>query len=224
MRFALLGPPGSGKGTQGEYLSRKYGVPHVSTGEMIRHQISLQTAFGRKVADNIAQGRFAPDADMIQWVEERLSCPDANNGYVLDGFPRDLAQVHALELTAHVAKLNAVIELRLSPRAAQERLRGRWLCPQCDQVYHAQVTPPRRAGQCDQDGVTLVRRADDDGEIVQERMEWYDALTAPVRDYYLSQNILVSVDADSNPEAVHLEIVALLEARHVGYKNAWLEV
>lgn len=224
MRIVLLGPPGSGKGTQGERLSGVHNVPHISAGDMIRQQISKQTSFGRKVAAGIAQGKFAPDEDVIGWIEDRLSRQDAAAGYVLDGFPRTVVQALAFDKSNQTAKLDAVLELCLTEQMIVERLQGRWLCPLCERVYHDHSTPPHRTGYCDRDSSVLIRRADDDREIVEDRIRLYEAVTMPLRDYYQSQGLLLSVEAHGSPADVHSRIAALLNEQQAGCKNAWLEV
>ena len=148
MRLVLLGPPGAGKGTLGQSLAVYYGVPHVATGDIIRDHIARQTEFGRRVEAAIAAGNFAPDADILYWVRHRLAEPDARRGYVLDGFPRDLAQARVWDGLAQAAgtPLQAVIELAIAPDELIERLSGRLICPVDGESYHVRPSPAARTG------------------------------------------------------------------------------
>lgn len=212
MRLLLLGAPGSGKGTQGARLSGALGIPHVASGDLIREHIARGTEFGRRIAAAIAQGNFAPDADIIFWVCRRLTEPDARQGYVLDGFPRDLAQARAFDSeTCHGGRaFDGVVELKISEAALVERLSGRLICPRCDAVYHVRLCPPHRAGVCDNDGTELVRRPDDAPETIRRRLEIYETTTLPLHDYYRSQGLLHVVDASQNAGTVFDNIVSLL--------------
>ena len=190
MRLVLLGPPGAGKGTQGQALAQTLGVPHVATGEIIRDHIARGTEFGRKVEAGIAAGNFAADSDILYWVRKRLSAPDAASGYILDGFPRDIAQAEAFG-----DALDAVVALEISDAALVERLSGRLVCPECETVYQIADRPPRRPGLCDRDGTRLVRRPDDEPEAVKHRLELYHRVTEPLQDYYGRRGLLRRVDA-----------------------------
>ena len=205
MRLVLLGPPGAGKGTQGQALARAFGVPHVATGEIIRDQIGRGTEFGRKVEAQIAAGNFVPDADVLYWVGRRLAEPDAGRGYVLDGFPRDTAQAEAF-----TASLDAVVELVIADEALIERLSGRLVCPVCETAYHVVSHPPLRSGICDRDGTPLVRRPDDDPASVRRRLQIYHQVTEPLQAYYDRRGLLARVDAEGKPEAVTARILSAL--------------
>lgn len=206
--MALLGPPGAGKGTQGPALARKFCVPHVATGEMIRGQIALGTEFGRKIEAQIAAGNFAADADVLCWVKLRLAEPDAKDGYILDGFPRDTAQAEAFD-----EPLDVVVDLAVTDEALVVRLGGRLICPQCETAYHVTSHPPRRVGVCDRDGVQLVRRPDDGPEAVRYRLELYHRVTEPLQAYYERRGLLVRVDASGKPAAVMACILSALSDR-----------
>ena len=149
MRLLLLGLPGAGKGTQGQRLSQKFGMPHIATGDLIRDHIARGTEFGRKVEAAIAAGNFASDEDIIYWVSQRLAEADAREGYILDGFPRDLTQGRTFDAQAEGHALDQVLELAISEDALVERLAGRLICPHCDRVYHVKFCPPERDGVCD---------------------------------------------------------------------------
>ena len=146
MRLVLLGPPGAGKGTQGQALSARLGVPHVATGDLIRNHIARRTEFGCKVEAAIAAGNFASDADILYWVSRRLSEPDACRGYILDGFPRDLAQAQAF-----TDPLDLVFWIGVDDEALIGRMEGRQVCPACGMVYHVLYRKPLVAGYCDRE-------------------------------------------------------------------------
>ena len=197
MRLILLGPPGAGKGTQGQELAQVFGVPHVATGEIIREQIARGTEFGRKVEAQIAAGNFASDADVLYWVRLRLAEPDAAAGYILDGFPRDRAQAEAFD-----GCVDVVVDLEVADAALVERLSGRLVCPKCETVYHTLSHPPKRAVVCDKDGTPLVRRPDDDPVAILHRLQIYHQVTEPLQAYYESRGLLVRVNASAAPKAV----------------------
>ncbi len=197
MRLVLLGPPGAGKGTQGQALAEAYGVPHVATGDIIRDHIARRTEFGRRIEAAIAAGNFASDQDIIFWVGRRLAEPDAQAGYILDGFPRDVPQAEAFE-----QPLDAVVDLEIAEESLVERLSGRLICPACGTVYNQQHHPPKQAGRCDNEGAALVRRPDDEPDAVRHRLQVYRSLTAPLQAYYDKRGLLRRVDAEGAPEAV----------------------
>ena len=207
MRLVLLGPPGAGKGTQGQALAAHYGIPHVATGDIVRDHIARGTPFGRKVEAAIAAGNFVSDADILYWVGQRLSLSDAQGGYVLDGFPRDVAQAEAFE-----AAPDAVVALDIAEDKLIARLSGRLVCPICDTVYQVDLRPPRRAGVCDNEGAALVRRPDDEPGAVRHRLEVYHALTEPLEAYYDQRGLLRRVDASGPPAAVTVDILHVLSA------------
>lgn len=208
MRLVLIGPPGAGKGTQGQALARIFAVPHVATGEIVRDQIARRTEFGRRVEAQIAAGNFVPDADILYWVRRRLAEPDAALGYILDGFPRDLAQAEAF-----TEPLDCVIDLNVADGALIERLSGRLVCPHCETAYQSLYHPPQRPGLCDLDGTPLVRRPDDAPDAVRHRLQIYHRLTEPLKAYYQRRGLLAPVDASGPPAAVTERIRLALSAR-----------
>lgn len=211
VRVVLLGAPGSGKGTQGKRLAEHFEIPHISTGDLIRDQIARRTDFGRKVEAAIAGGNFAPDSDMVALVAQRLKESDAEAGYVLDGFPRDVAQAVLFgALLGNGERGIVVIELAVSPEAVIERVAGRLVCPHCDAVYHLKFCPPQESGLCDLDGAQLVRRPDDEPEAVRHRLEVYETLTLPLRQHYEDCGLLRTVDAEGAPDVVFERILLAL--------------
>ena len=205
VRLALLGPPGAGKGTQGQALAAIYGVPHVATGDIVRDHIARRTEFGRKIEAAIAAGNFASDEDIIYWVGVRLAEPDAQDGFILDGFPRDVAQAEAFTQT-----LDGVVDLEITEDALIERLSGRMVCPVCDTVYNTTQHPPKQAGVCDNEGAALVRRPDDEPDAVRHRLQVYRDLTEPLQAYYAQRGLLKRVDALGDPGTITKCIQAVL--------------
>lgn len=208
MRLVLLGPPGAGKGTQGQTLSLEFGVPHVATGEIVRDHIARGTEFGRKIEAQIAAGNFASDQDILYWVGRRLAQPDAAFGFILDGFPRDRAQAEAFD-----APLDVVVDLKVNDDELIARLSGRLVCPKCETAYHLLYHRPMREGICDQDGAELVRRPDDDPEAVRNRLRIYHQVTEPLEAYYSRRHLLVPVEAHGEPSFVTQHILSALSAR-----------
>lgn len=195
MRLLLLGPPGAGKGTLGRTLSRRFGVPHVAAGDIIRDHIARGTEFGRGVEVQIAQGNFASDADILYWVSRRLEEPDAADGYVLDGFPRAVSQAVVFE-----GALDAVLWLRIDEAERQVRLAGRLTCPHCGAIYHMASMPPARHWVCDTDGAFLLRRPEDDQD--EQRQRIYSEVTAPLESFYGAHNLVLPIEASGSPEQV----------------------
>jgi adenylate kinase len=211
----LFGPPGAGKGTQGSLLADAYGVPHIATGDIIRDHIARRTEFGLKVEAAIAGGNFAPDEDILYWVGKRLAEDDAAGGYVLDGFPRDLAQAEAFDahLTAIGETIDAAVELIIDEVVVAARLAGRLVCPVCGESYHVVTRPPKVEGRCDNDGSVLVRRPDDEPDAIKTRFEIYHRVTLPLREYYRKTGRYAEVDASGSSDEVFQRIRVLLEAR-----------
>lgn len=197
MRLVLLGPPGAGKGTQGRALAAIYGVPHIATGDIVRDHIARRTEFGCRIETAIAAGNFVADADILYWIGVRLAEPDAADGYILDGFPRDLAQAETWKQA-----LDFVIDLEIAEEALVKRLSGRLVCPVCDTVYNTTQHPPKQPGRCDNEGAALVRRPDDEPNAVRHRLDVYRTRTAPLKAYYETRGLLRCVDALGSPEAV----------------------
>ena len=207
MKLLLLGPPGAGKGTLGRTLSRRFGVPHVAAGDIIRDHIARGTDFGRGVETQIAHGNFASDADISYWVSRRLEEPDAAGGYVLDGFPRSVSQA-----VTFGGGLDAVLWLRIDEAERQVRLAGRLTCPECGAIYHRSALPPTLHWACDSDGALLVRRPEDDQD--EQRQRIYCEVTAPLERFYAARDLVLSINASGNPEQVMtLAMQALADRR-----------
>ena len=192
MRLVLLGPPGSGKGTQGERLAAALRVPRVSTGDILRRNVAQGTDLGKKAKTFMESGRLVPDELVIAMTAERLKEPDARNGFILDGFPRTIPQAEAL---SHLTPIDAVVNLFLEPEELVKRSAGRRVCPKCESVYHVVSNPPKKAGICDKCGTALVTRPDDREEVVRTRIETYERQTAPLIAYYKERGLLREVYA-----------------------------
>lgn len=208
----LIGPPGSGKGTQAEKLASLYGVPHITTGGMLREEVAKQTLLGKKFQQIMAHGDFLPDKDMLALVQSRLSQPDAAAGFILDGFPRTLAQAKMLCDIPEGDRIDAAIALICSEEDIIKRLQGRLVCPTCGHGYHDVSDPPKVSMVCDADGTTLSRRADDTREIILHRIAVYNDLTAPLIDFYRQVGILRIMDASCPADAVLKNVILAVES------------
>lgn len=210
MRAVLLGPPGAGKGTQAVRLVEKYGVPQISTGDIFRANIKAGTDLGKKAQEYTNSGRLVPDELVVDLVADRLQQEDCANGYLLDGFPRTIAQAEAFDrfLEEHGQKLDAVINFEVGYETLMKRLTGRRLCRECGASYHVVFTPPAKEGVCDRCGGELEQRKDDTRETAEKRIEIYEDSTAPLIEYYTKAGALKNFDAEKDPEAVFADIVA----------------
>lgn len=189
MKIILLGPPGAGKGTQAELICDRFKLAHISTGEMLRAAIKNRTETGLKAETFMDKGELVPDDVVIALVRERVQEPDCEIGYVLDGFPRTVAQAKALET---IAQMDIVIDINLPDDFLIERLSGRRVCPVCGKSYHVELL--KGATTCEDDGATLVHRDDDQPETVLSRLKVYYQKTAPLIEYYTAKGILHAVD------------------------------
>lgn len=205
--FILLGPQGSGKGTQAKVLASRLGAPHISTGDMFRDNIAHSTALGLKAKSLIDQGILVPDDLTNALVAERLAQPDARDGFVLDGYPRNVAQAEFLtSLKPGVRAIN----LELSDEAAVRRIAGRLTCEQCGAIYHREFQPPKVEGACDRCGGQLVQRSDDTEAAVWHRLSDYHQLTEPLLEYYRGQSKLITVDGAPSIEVVTKNLMQTL--------------
>lgn len=199
MRLVLLGPPGSGKGTQGAKLADVLGIPRISTGDILRRNVAQGTPLGKEARAYMESGKLVPDELVIAMTAERLKEPDAQKGFILDGFPRTIAQAEAL---SRLTPLDAVVNLFLEPEELVKRSAGRRVCPKCESVYHLVSSPPRKPGVCDKCGTALVTRPDDREEVVRTRIETYERQTAPLVRYYKEKGILREVYASGLIEEI----------------------
>lgn len=197
VRLVLIGPPGAGKGTQAEYLAAHFSVPKISTGDLFRAHVGNSTPLGQQAKQYMDAGQLVPDEVTIAMVAERLDDPDASDGFLLDGFPRNIAQAHVLDdlLVKRGSKLAVVLELVVEFDEVVRRLSGRRTCRGCGKIWHTEFDPTRVSGVCDRCGGELFLREDDRPETVANRLEVYSEQTSPLIDFYAAQGILVGVDA-----------------------------
>lgn len=203
-----MGLPGAGKGTQADIIKEKYDIPHISTGDMFRLAIKEGTELGKKAKAYMDEGALVPDEVTNGIVEERLSKPDCEKGFLLDGFPRTIPQAEALQaITTKLNKsLDYVIHVDVPAEKLVERLTGRRVCPSCGTSYHVTNNPPKEEGICDKDGQTLIQREDDTEETVQKRLSVNIEQAKPLLNYYEEQGILVTVDGDQPIDKVFADI------------------
>ena len=213
MKIIMLGAPGAGKGTQAKRIAEKYGIPHISTGDIFRANIKNQTELGMKAKGYMDQGMLVPDELTLELIMDRFTNDDCKNGYVLDGFPRTIPQAEALT-KALADKQDAVdyaVNVDVPDEAIVSRMSGRRACLACGGTYHIKFNPTKVEGICDACGGELVLRADDKPETVQKRLDVYHEQTQPLIDYYQAQNILKEVDGTLPMEDVFRAIIAILE-------------
>jgi adenylate kinase len=208
----LLGPPGSGKGTQAARLSKELKLPHISTGDLFRENISKNTSLGQKAKTFMDAGKLVPDALVLDMVYDRVAQPDCVNGYILDGFPRTIPQAEALDSHLQGVHLK-VLNLAVPDEAILKRITGRMTCQQCGNIQHTEFSPPKIAGQCDKCGGALVQRKDDNPETVKERLRVYHAQTAPLIDYYTKQGKLTEIDGQKAPDEVFQALVKAINSK-----------
>ena len=215
MRLVLLGPPGAGKGTQAALLAAEWHVPAISTGDMFRQAVREQTELGRQAQRYMEAGQLVPDEVTIGIVAERLQQDDCNDGFILDGFPRTVAQSQALDaILARWDQSVQAVEFEISDDEVVRRIAGRRSCADCGAVYNLHTSPPAQEGRCDRCGGTLVQREDDQPDTVRARLAVYHAQTSPLTDYYLSSGRLLRIAATGSvAEVTDAVRVAVLGAR-----------
>ncbi|MFD5034023.1 adenylate kinase [Streptomyces sp. NPDC058220] len=198
MRIVLVGPPGAGKGTQAAYLAKNLSIPHISTGDLFRANISQGTALGKQAKAYMDAGNLVPDEVTIAMALDRMAQPDAQKGFLLDGFPRNVSQAVALDeaLAADGVTLDAVLDLEVPDEEVVKRIAGRRICRNDSaHVFHETYSPPEREGVCDECGGELYQRDDDSEETVRTRLEVYHTQTEPIIDHYRAQGLVVTISA-----------------------------
>jgi len=213
VNLILLGPPGSGKGTQASLLIQKFNIPHISTGDILRGAIAAGTSLGKQAQEYMNKGELVPDEVVIGIVEERLGEADTQEGFLLDGFPRTVAQALALDKTLKSLgkELDAVIDIEVSEEEIVQRISGRRVCADCKEVYHLVYEAPENANYCDICGGKLIQRADDMVETVKRRLQVYTTQTKPLIDFYRDKGLLRSVNGEQGVDAVFEDIVTVLK-------------
>jgi len=213
MRLILLGPPGSGKGTQASLLSIEYNIPSISTGDILRRSIEAQEELGLKAKKYMDEGALVPDELVIEVVKSRLTKSDCKRGFILDGFPRTIAQAEALGslLNSLECPIHAVINIDVKDEVVIERLSGRRISRNCNQVYHTVYSPPRKTGICDNCGGTLYQRDDDKPEAIKKRLQVYAIQTTPLIRYYQEKGNLISINGDREINEIYEDIVKSLD-------------
>jgi adenylate kinase len=211
--IVLLGPPGAGKGTQARQIQERFGLPQISTGDLFRAATNGESPLGRSVKGYIESGRLVPDEVTSAVVAERIAQPDCRNGFMLDGFPRTLPQVQALDalLAARRLSLDAVLYFDVSDAVALERLSGRWTCSRCNANYHERHMPPKLAGRCDRCGGALTQRPDDQADTIRKRLQVYAEQTRALVEEYDRRGILHRIASDEAPEKVTASVFAILD-------------
>ncbi|MFB2552185.1 adenylate kinase [Ensifer soli] len=215
MRLILLGPPGAGKGTQAQRIVEAYGIPQLSTGDMLRAAVAQQTEVGKRAKAVMDAGRLVSDEIVNAIVSERIDQPDCAKGFILDGYPRTLVQADATEamLAAKGIALSVVIELKVEDEVLVDRVSGRYTCAKCGTGYHDHNLKPKVDGVCDKCGSTeFKRRADDNPETVRTRLQSYYKDTSPLIGYYWAKKKLTSVDGMAEIDSVTAEINRILDA------------
>lgn len=210
MRLILLGAPGAGKGTQAEFISGKFRIPQISTGDILRENVKQQTALGLEAKAYMDKGELVPDEVVIGIIRDRLARKDCRKGYVLDGFPRTTRQAEALGKAIEPDRIESVLYIRVPDDVIIERLSLRRVCGQCGSVYHLKYNPPANEGVCDKCGEILYQRDDDKRETVMKRLEVYSRQTEPLIQYYKGQGLLHEIDGAMELKKVKDAVMAAL--------------
>ena len=212
MRIILLGPPGAGKGTQAAGIVEKYNIPHISTGDIFRKNIKEGTELGKKAKGFIDQGLLVPDELTVGLVTDRISQPDCEKGFMLDGFPRNVSQAQHLDkyLKEVGISLDKVVNIEVDKDILVGRAVGRRICKSCGATYHVEFNPPKADGVCDVCGGELYQRADDNEETVSKRIQVYLDETKPLVDYYSKEGIIANINGEQSIDKVFADIVDAL--------------
>lgn len=208
----LLGPPGSGKGTQAVRLSKELGIPHISTGDLFRDHLSRSTDLGKKVKSFMDSGNLVPDSLVLDMLFSRISQPDSSKGYLLDGFPRTIPQAEALDARLKDDVKKVVLNLEVKDEVIVSRMAGRLTCRACNTVCNKNLSPPKIEGRCDKCGGELYQRPDDAVEIVEGRLRVYHEQTKPLIAYYRKQGVLFDINGEQAPDVVFANMMQILRS------------
>ena len=209
MKLVIFGPPSAGKGTQAQKLSQRYGLPQVSTGDLLRKAVADHTPLGKKVKSFLDQGKLGPDPLIVELIKDRVSKPDCRNGYLLDGFPRTMNQAKELE---KMTDIDLVLNIVVDQEILVERAVGRRSCPKDGSVYHVKFNPPMKDLVCDKCGTELVQRDDDREDTVRNRLKVYQEQTAPLIEYYRKKGKLVDIQGTGGIDAVFERMVRSIDS------------
>jgi len=212
MRIIFLGPPGGGKGTQADFIAERYEIPKLSTGDLLREGVAKETSLGKEAKGYMEKGQLVPDSVVIGLVEAKLVSPDCQKGFILDGFPRTVTQADQLDnfMRSTGKKVDIVVFFSIPKDEIVKRISGRRSCQECKAVYHLDYVPPKQHGICDLCGHSLVQRNDDEPKTIESRLFVYQEQTAPLIEYYKSQNILGELDGSGSVSAVQDRLLDLL--------------
>ena len=208
----FLGAPGAGKGTQAREVSKHFGIPQISTGDILRDAVKRQTALGLAAKARMEAGELVPDEVVCGIVEERINEPDCQNGFILDGFPRTISQAQFVDrmLETKGEGRPQVLDIEVDEELLLKRLTGRATCSVCGEIYNIHFSPPKMEGICDKDGGKLLHRADDNEATIRQRLEAYHKQTSPLIQYYRNQGLLIAVDGNKEPEEIAKGLVESL--------------
>lgn len=215
MRLILLGPPGAGKGTQSAFIMERFKIPQVSMGDLLRNSIREKTPVGLEAKSYMDKGELVPDNLIMDIIKNRLSAPDCANGFILDGFPRNVSQADDLDalLNSLGIALDCVLKIKLSFEDLLARLLNRRSCKQCHAVYHLQFQPPKVMNKCDKCGGELYQRDDDKKEVIEKRFLVYERETKPLYEYYNNRGLLKTIEGCASIEKIAQEVLAVLGAK-----------
>ncbi len=215
MNLIMIGPPGSGKGTQGKLIKERYCIAQISTGDILREAVKNESSLGQKAKSSMVRGELVPDEVVIGIIEERLTRGDCEKGFLLDGFPRTVAQAQALERMLDERGLNIdhVISIEIETEELVRRLMGRRTCERCNAMYHILFNPPKKEGICDRCGGSLYQRDDDKEGTIRSRLEVYFLQTGPVIQYYASQGLVRPINGVGLIEDIFHRILETIEGR-----------